>query len=98
MPGVDIASVSGGPDSVPDLAAPSPAAELSEEGDGFIRKGSPCDGLQGGPSDWLTGGGALGYQCAMQVKSSHSHARISAFPLQYMALKCGRSSSFHLAQ
>lgn len=59
-----------------DSAAPSLAvADVAGDGAGAE---SACAGLQGNPSDWLVSGGALGYQCAMQVRSFDRLAQKSA--------------------
>lgn len=55
------------------VAVPAPAAAPSlavgDVADDEAAAESACAGLQGNPSDWLISGGALGYQCAMQVRA-----------------------------
>lgn len=62
----------GGTAELAAAAAPASAPSLAVSdmaGDGAGAE-SACAGLQGNPSDWLISGGALGYQCAMQVSAS----------------------------
>ena len=60
--------------SASNLASESAAAQGASEAAGRARNesagSSPCDGLEGGPTEWMKNEGAMGLACAQQVSQS----------------------------
>ena len=63
----------------PGLAAPKDAAETAVGAGNDTSGSSPCDGLDGEPTEWMRSGGAMGLACAQQV-SHPSTAQRNGLP------------------